>query len=431
MNLCLFIFYLAPTTWEILTENRNTSCLLSKDKDLYKLTQGNTTQVPLAFRHEYKTISKISVAFNQKHVALYTNTGHVWMGSSDFVKQYCEFSTGKQDEPRDIAWILDSEGGEHAHALIITYSSLLLVIGFNGESNAYPYDPAIFLIPEMDCVRILSNNGHEMIQKIPNSIVNIFSINSQAASSFLFEAHKKFIEKSHKSDEYLCFAKLRLGDAVQECIDAACYEFDTFIQKNLIQAAYFGKGFLNEYNPDDYIRKTRLIRVLNALRHVNIGIPLTYVQLNHLKPNVILDRLVFRKHYANAIEIAKHLKLSESRIIRHWAFYKVNNDTNDFDVLKKIVEKLKNPIEQEVRFYEIAKEAEKCGRKELAIKLLEHETKPNYQVPLLLKVGESQKALKAACKSGNTDLVFTVLLQLKNSVPSDFLVSFYTNLYYR
>lgn len=56
----------------------------------------------------------------------------------------------------------------------------------------YSYDPAIFLIPEMDCVRILTNNYHEMIQKVPNCVNNIFAINSQKASSWLFEAHKKY-----------------------------------------------------------------------------------------------------------------------------------------------------------------------------------------------------------------------------------------------
>lgn len=49
-------------------------------------------------------------------------------------------------------------------------------------------------------------------------------------------------------------------------------------------------------------------------------------RFNRLKPYVVLDRLVFRKHYALAIQIAKHLKLPESRILEHWAFHKVNND---------------------------------------------------------------------------------------------------------
>lgn len=49
----------------------------------------------------------------------------------------------------------------------------------------------------------------------------------------------------------------------------------------------------------------------------------------HLKPDVILGRLVFRKHYAIAIQVAKHLKLPESWILEHWAYHKVINDKSN------------------------------------------------------------------------------------------------------
>lgn len=49
-------------------------------------------------------------------------------------------------------------------------------------------------------------------------------------------------------------------------------------------------------------------------------------RFERLKPHVILDRLVFRKHYGLAIQIAKHLKSPESRILEHWAFHKVTYD---------------------------------------------------------------------------------------------------------
>lgn len=45
--------------------------------------------------------------------------------------------------------------------------------------------------------------------------------------------------------------------------------------------------------------------------------------------------------------------------------------------------------------------------------LLELEPKSSLQVPLLLKLGENKKALLSATESGDTDLVYTVLLQLK------------------
>lgn len=48
-------------------------------------------------------------------------------------------------------------------------------------------------------------------------------------------------------------------------------------------------------------------------------------------------------------------------------------------------------------------------------KLLELEPKKSLQVPLLLKLGENKKALMAATQSGDTDLVYTVLLQLKET----------------
>lgn len=79
-----------------------------------------------------------------------------------------------------------------AEAIVIAYPSLLLVVTVAGDSYMYSYDSVPFLIPEMDCVRILSDNEHEMLQKVPNSVNNIFAINSQKPSSYLFGAHQKF-----------------------------------------------------------------------------------------------------------------------------------------------------------------------------------------------------------------------------------------------
>lgn len=87
-----------------------------------------------------------------------------------------------------------------------------------------------------------------------------------------------------------------------------------------------------------------------------------------------------------------------------------------------------------ISFCNIAKKAQESGRKNLAIKvrdtrlwfaikivrlylfkLLELEPKSSLQVPLLLKLGENKKALMSATQSGDTDLVYTVLMQLKET----------------
>lgn len=85
-------------------------------------------------------------------------------------------------------------------------------------------------------------------------------------------------EKSHQSDEYLGLIKNKIEESVDECIEAARYEFDTDMQKSLIRAAYFGKAFIVGHNPDKYIETCRVLRVLNALRDSKIGMPFTYTQ---------------------------------------------------------------------------------------------------------------------------------------------------------
>lgn len=72
--------------------------------------------------------------------------------------------------------------------------------------------------------------------------------------------------------------KNKLEESVNECIEAAGFEFDTNTQKSLIRAAYFGKAFIAGHNPDKYIETCRVLRVLNALRDPKIGVPITYAQ---------------------------------------------------------------------------------------------------------------------------------------------------------
>lgn len=366
---------------------------------------------------DYKTIRLISVSFNNRHIAMCSNTGVLWMGSSCLRTKYCEFNTGRTEMPKQIEWCIDADNPLNAEALVVTYPSILLIVGINGDSNIYTYDPAIFLIPEMDGVRVLTNGYHELVQKVPKCVSNIFGISISEPSSFLFESHRKFCERSHQSDEYLCLIMDKIQIAVSECIEAAGYEFDTDTQKSLIRAAHFGKGFVKAHCPDEYIRVCQIIRVLNAVRRENIGIPLTIGQFIHLTPTVIIDRLVFRQHYGLAIEIAKHLNMSESRILEHWAYHKIMYEQNDSEIIQKIALKFRDPTALGISFCKIAKKAEEVGKTQLAIKLLSLEPNQSLQVPLLLKLGENKKALLSATQSGNTDLIYMVLMQLKETTP--------------
>ncbi|NXA56981.1 VPS16 protein, partial [Nothocercus julius] len=228
-------------------------------------------------------------------------------------------------------------------------------------------------------------------------------------------------KESQKADEYLREIKEQklLPEAVSQCIEAAGYEHEPETQKSLLRAASFGKCFIDKFPPESFVRMCQDLRVLNAIRDYQIGIPLTFTQYKRLTIEVLLDRLVLRRLYPLAIRICEYLRLSEiqgvSRILAHWACYKVQQkDKSDEEVAHAINQKLGDT--PGISYSEIAARAYDCGRTELAIKLLEYEPRSGEQVPLLLKMKRSKLALSKAIESGDTDLVYTVVLHLKNEL---------------
>ena len=67
----------------------------------------------------------------------------------------------------------------------------------------------------------------------------------------------------------------------------------------------------------------------------------------------------------------------------------------------------------DISYSDIAEKAIECGKRQLAIQLLEHEVRADRQVPLLLKLEQGAQALRKAIFSGDTDLVYHVILSLK------------------
>ncbi|XP_068421424.1 vacuolar protein sorting-associated protein 16 homolog isoform X2 [Eschrichtius robustus] len=165
--------------------------------------------------------------------------------------------------------------------------------------------------------------------------------------------------------------------------------------------------------------KERAVVVAWERRLMVVGDTPEGIQYKQLTIQVLLDRLVLRRLYPLAIQICEYLRLPEvqgvSRILAHWACYKVQQkDVSDEDVARAINQKLGDT--PGVSYSDIAARAYGCGRTELAIKLLEYEPRSGEQVPLLLKMKRSKLALSKAIESGDTDLVFTVLLHLKNEL---------------
>ncbi|XP_066433385.1 vacuolar protein sorting-associated protein 16 homolog [Eleutherodactylus coqui] len=407
-----------PSCWTVLLQDRMTLILLAIGKELYLLDNTACSVVTLpglsplsgAYLH-------MSVSFNYKYLAVFTDSGSIWMGTSSLKDKLCEVTSEIRQAPKQMSWCIRPRSKQAA--VVVLWDKLFLVAGPASENILFPLDEETFIVSELDGVRLISHSTHEFLHEIPKANEEIFKIASMAPGALLMEAQKEYEKESQKADDYLREIKDQnlLPEAVAKCIEAAGYEHSTELQKSLLRAASFGKCFLDSYSPSDFVTMCHDLRVLNAINDYLIGIPLTIVQYKQLTVPVLVDRLVLRRLYPLAVKICEHLKIPEfqgvSRILAHWACYKVQQkEKSDEEVAQAINQKLGDTAG--ISYSEIASKACDCGRTELAIKLLEYEPKSEDQVPLLLKMKRSNLALGKAIESGDTDLVYTVVSYMKH-----------------
>lgn len=247
--------------------------------------------------------------------------------------------------------------------------------------------------------------------------MDVFGHASESSpASILLDAIGQLEKESPKADDYIQLIRPNLTDAVDTCVNAAGREFETHWQKRLLKAASFGKSVLDIYNSDDFVDMCETLRVLNAVRYYEIGIPLSFEEYHRLTPERLIKRLLNRHEYLLALKIAGYLKLPTDKIYVHWACSKVRVGSEDDDTIcRLVVDRLSG--KPGISFEEIARVAYHEGRGRLATELLNHEPRGGRQVPLLLDMEEDELALDKAIESGDTDLMLSVLLQLKKKLP--------------
>lgn len=413
-----------PHSWAVIPPDqsisRHVEVLLSVDATILTVDNLESTDQRVArgpFLH-------VSPSPNGKFLALLTFSGLLWVVSSDFQRELVVLDTstmGAEGRVNQVEWC----GND---AVLVTWNDLVSLIlpsrdNLSGETLRYLYFGATFVVTEADGARVIAQDVCDFIQKVPTSSVSIFRPGSTSSSAILFAAWESFVQRSPKADENIRSIRSDLAAAVNECIDAAGHEWDPHWQRKLLSAAKFGWGFLDLYNPTDFIAMGQALKVLNAVRFYEIGIPLTYSEYQYVSPAHLINRLTSRNLHLLAIRVSSFLSLKPDVVLKHWASVKIARskssavDGEDDEVCRLIVDKFEKLGGGEVSYADIARRAWEVGRTGLATKLLDHETRASDQVPLLLTMKEDKLALVKAVDSGDTDLVYHVLLHLHKRLP--------------
>ncbi|CAA2961645.1 VACUOLELESS1 [Olea europaea subsp. europaea] len=356
-------------------------------------------------------LQKMMVSRTGKLLASFTHDGRLLVMSTDFSNIIFEYTCESALPPEQLAWCgMDS--------VLLYWDDMLLMVGPYGDPVRYIYDEPIILIPECDGVRILSNTSMEFLHRVPDSTVSIFQIGSTLPAALLYDALDHFDRRSAKADENLRLIRTSLPEAVEACIDAAGYEFDISLQRTLLRAASYGQAFCSQFQRDHIQEMCKTLRVLNAVRHHEIGIPLSIQQYKLLTPSVLINRLINAHKYLLALRISEYLGMSQEVVMMHWACTKITASLgiSDASLLEILLDKLK--ICKGISYAAVAAHADKNGRRKLAAMLVEHEPHSSKQIPLLLSIGEEDIALVKAIESGDTDLVYLVLFHIWQKRPS-------------
>ena len=387
--------------------------------------------------HEKGSLLSITVATDGIHVGLYYSSGVIWLGQINELAgpdgttnttKLCHIDFTSIEggfRPQSFAWC-----GVDSLLCISTESARLAIVSKTGQCETSFLFGFVCASQEIDGCRLFSSDCQELIQAVDPSLQQVFAIGSVSPGARLRLASEEFDNGSHRANEYIRQIGENLETAVTQCINAAGLVADPVHQKELLRAAQFGKSFthasnrhITAKNADAFSNACKVLRVLNAMRHYRVGVPITMLQYQHLTPGVVVDRLLARRLYPLAAAVADWLglppKLGRSRVLAHWACYKVtarHSDEDDKSVANAIRQKLGN--HPQISYCDIAAKAAEGGKKDLAIRLLENESSVGKQVPLLVTLGQESQALTRALGSGNRDLAYSVILHLRKNLPS-------------
>lgn len=320
----------------------------------------------------------------------------------------------------------------------------VLMVGPYGDWLRFPYQGMqnVYLLPEMDCCRVISDSSVEILQRVPPATALLLRIGSIETAAMLLDASDAFDNGSPSSDE-AARAIVKTGlltEAIETCTDAAVKEFDIATQKRLLRAASYGMHFsckvaedkhqvmggpVNINDPEKenggvlpsptaikFVEASRKLRILNALRDPSVGIVLTMTQFDAITSTGIVARLIAMKRPALATAISKYLSLPKSvqlfaRASKAAAFVETASGISDSEVAEgaihiingdtsKALQKSGTPSINRGAYATVAFAASKAGKPGVANLLLMLESSVADKVPVLISTGAYADAMAVA-----------------------------------
>lgn len=338
------------------------------------------------------------------------NKMHVFSESNKVLSEY-----SLDEVPADIKWCGDD-------CISCSFEDTIKLFGPDGEYVSFWYSADIFAFrTEIDGLKVFTEKKIYLITKVPSYTANVYRIGSTESGSMLVDACHLLPDHTARAIDYLKNFDVKKG--VSECIEAAKEEMGPQLQKELLNAASFGKSMLsyNEFDSNIFVQACDTIKILNILR--NMGIFITNTEYQYLGFEVIIDMLLISHKFYECLEICKQFKKYDfiTRITEEWASVKIKTspDVEDADLFKEIQNRLSEiDIKYEIPMAKIAKTSFTEGRFGLARNLALIEKSSELKALSLIELDDYNLAIQESLKSECPGFILSLLLLLKEKLTT-------------
>lgn len=190
------------SSWAIHMNERSIEVIVSAYRNIFVLDP-NESFNPVLDASQLGVYSAMSVSPSGRLIALFGETGKIWVLTTDFQDNITAFDTQSRVAPRQLVWC----GSDSVVAYwdqLGTGTGTLLMVGPRSKYINYSYERRVHLMPEVDGLRIIGETHHEFLQAVPDSVEKIFQLGfSKYPGAMLYMARQAFEQKDPMADDLI------------------------------------------------------------------------------------------------------------------------------------------------------------------------------------------------------------------------------------
>uniref|UniRef100_A0A8C9LK23 Vacuolar protein sorting-associated protein 16 homolog n=1 Tax=Piliocolobus tephrosceles TaxID=591936 RepID=A0A8C9LK23_9PRIM len=206
-----------------------------------------------------------------------------------------------------------------------------------------------------------------------------------------------------------------LSAAIDECINAAIYEYNENVIHLLLQTCLFGKNFIkNNYNCKNYLLSCLYLRISMNVKKPPLDIYITAAEIENMTIPIFVQYIAKRKEYLLAYRICEYAGIQTNYILTEWCKEKIEKsiELTDEQLCNAIIAKIGN--KKKIDYSYIAFIAAKCLRPQLATKIIQYEENIQKQIDMLLKLANYSLSMEKSIQSKDIELVYSCIINILN-----------------